>query len=120
MCLRISAKRSTRCRGGELRPKLAITMAKTGSIFVLDEPTTELLVLLDRLVDEGNAVIGIGNDWAVAPHADSIIDLEPGVDRDGGRVMFSGTPGRRRENRLYSHGPVSLASERSPKPALHA
>jgi excinuclease UvrABC ATPase subunit len=87
--------------GGERqRLKLAITMAKAGSIYVLDEPTTglhladvdKLLALLDRLVDDGNTVIVIEHNQAVMAHADWLIDLGPGAGHDGGRVVFEGTP----------------------------
>ncbi|MCM3695152.1 ATP-binding cassette domain-containing protein [Microbacterium oleivorans] len=87
--------------GGERqRLKLAIAMAKKGAVYVLDEPTTglhladvdNLLALLDRLVDAGNSVIVIEHHQAVMAHADHIIDLGPGAGRDGGRIVFEGTP----------------------------
>lgn len=87
--------------GGERqRLKLAISMAKKGAIYVLDEPTTglhladidNLLGMLDRLVDAGNSVIVIEHHQAVMAHADWIIDLGPGAGRDGGEVVFEGTP----------------------------
>jgi excinuclease UvrABC ATPase subunit len=88
--------------GGERqRLKLAISMAKSGSVYVLDEPTSglhladvdKLLALLDRLVDDGNSVIVIEHHQAVMAHADWIVDLGPGAGHDGGRVVFEGTPG---------------------------
>ncbi|MBF4562742.1 excinuclease ABC subunit UvrA [Microbacterium sp. VKM Ac-2870] len=87
--------------GGERqRLKLAIAMAKPGAVYVLDEPTTglhladvdNLLALLDRLVDAGNTVIAIEHHQAVMAHADWIIDVGPGAGREGGRVVFTGTP----------------------------
>ncbi|MFB8146104.1 ATP-binding cassette domain-containing protein [Microbacterium sp. NPDC056003] len=87
--------------GGERqRLKLAISMAKKGAIYVLDEPTTGLhladvdnmLGMLDRLVDAGNSVIVIEHHQAVMAHADWIIDLGPGAGHDGGEIVFQGTP----------------------------
>ncbi|TDD36756.1 excinuclease ABC subunit UvrA [Nonomuraea terrae] len=93
----------TTLSGGERqRLKLAINMAKNGTTYVLDEPTTglhladvdQLLGLLDRLVDDGNTVIVIEHHQAVMAHADWIVDLGPGAGHDGGRVVFSGPPAR--------------------------
>ena len=87
--------------GGERqRLKLAISMAKKGAIYVLDEPTTGLhladvenmLAMLDRLVEVGNSVIVIEHHQAVMAHADWIIDIGPGAGHDGGTIVFEGTP----------------------------
>jgi excinuclease UvrABC ATPase subunit len=91
----------TTLSGGERqRLKLATNMAEKGDVYVLDEPTTglhladveQLLGLLDRLVDSGKSVIVIAHHQAVMAHADWIIDLGPGAGRDGGRIVFEGTP----------------------------
>ena len=91
----------TTLSGGERqRLKLAIHMAEKGGVYVLDEPTTglhladvsQLLGLLDRLVDSGKSVIVIEHDQAVMAHADWIIDMGPGAGHEGGRVVFEGTP----------------------------
>jgi excinuclease UvrABC ATPase subunit len=91
----------TTLSGGERqRLKLAIQMAEKGDVYVLDEPTTglhladveHLIGLLDRLVDSGRSVIVIAHHQAVMAHADWIIDLGPGAGRDGGRIVFEGTP----------------------------
>jgi excinuclease UvrABC ATPase subunit len=91
----------TTLSGGERqRLKLATQMAANGGVYVLDEPTSglhladveQLLGLLDRLVESGKSVIVIEHHQAVMAHADWIIDLGPGPGRDGGRIVFEGTP----------------------------
>ena len=52
----------------------------------------KLLALLDRIVDGGRSVVVIEHHPAVMAHADWLIDLGPGAGRDGGRVVFEGTP----------------------------
>ena len=91
----------TTLSGGERqRLKLAVHLADSGGVYVLDEPTAglhladveQLLGLLDRLVDAGTSMIVIEHHQAVMAHADWIIDLGPGAGHDGGRVVFEGTP----------------------------
>jgi excinuclease UvrABC ATPase subunit len=91
----------TTLSGGERqRLKLATQMGEKGDVYVLDEPTTglhladveQLLGLLDHLVDSGKSVIVIAHHQAVMANADWIIDLGPGAGRDGGRIVFEGTP----------------------------
>jgi len=90
--------------GGEAaRIKLAKELQKkpTGkSLFILDEPTTglhsddikKLLVILNRIVDNGDTVIVIEHNLDVIKMADYIIDLGPEGGDEGGHIIFSGTP----------------------------
>ncbi|MDD4187843.1 MAG: excinuclease ABC subunit UvrA [Bacilli bacterium] len=90
--------------GGEAgRIKLAKELQKkpTGrSIFILDEPTTglhtddikKLLIILERIVDNGDTVIVIEHNLDVIKTADYIIDLGPDGGDNGGEVIGVGTP----------------------------
>ncbi|ASS76025.1 thiamine ABC transporter permease [Tumebacillus algifaecis] len=87
--------------GGECqRIKLASELHKKGSIYVMDEPTTglhmsditHLLAIMNRLVDTGNTVIVIEHNLDVIRNADWIIDMGPEGGKNGGKVIFEGTP----------------------------
>ena len=87
--------------GGECqRIKLASELHKKGNVYVLDEPTTglhmsdltQLMTIIDRLVDAGNTVIAIEHNLDVIRRADHVIDLGPEGGSKGGRVIFEGTP----------------------------
>ncbi len=90
--------------GGEAsRVKLAKELQKkpTGkSIFILDEPSTglhqddikRLLIILNRIVDNGDTVIVIEHNLDIISQADYIIDLGPEGGDFGGKVIAKGTP----------------------------
>ncbi|HKL91695.1 MAG TPA: excinuclease ABC subunit UvrA [Bacteroidales bacterium] len=95
---------STTLSGGEnQRVKLASQLSKkdTGkTLYVLDEPTTGLhfedirvlMNVLNHIVDRGNSVIVIEHNLDVIKLADHIIDMGPEGGRNGGKLLFSGTP----------------------------
>lgn len=95
---------ATTLSGGEAqRVKLATYLQKkpTGkSLYVLDEPTTglhpydisNLLIVLNRIVDNGDTVIVIEHNLDLIKCADHIIDLGPDGGDEGGKVICSGTP----------------------------
>ncbi|MMZ66419.1 UvrABC system protein A [compost metagenome] len=51
-----------------------------------------LLSILNRLVDNGSTVIVIEHHLDVMKQADWIIDLGPDGGKQGGEIMFAGTP----------------------------
>lgn len=97
--------------GGEAaRVKLSKELQKkpTGkSLFILDEPTTglhqadikKLLVILERIVDNGDTVLIIEHNLDVIKVADYIIDLGPEGGSGGGAIVATGTPEEVAENK---------------------
>lgn len=95
---------STTLSGGEAqRVKLATELSKkdTGNTFyILDEPTTGLhfedvnvlMGVINRLVDRGNTVLIIEHNLDVVKSADWVIDIGPEGGKEGGQVLFEGTP----------------------------
>ncbi|RME70277.1 MAG: excinuclease ABC subunit UvrA, partial [Planctomycetota bacterium] len=90
--------------GGELqRVRLAgaLGSALTGTLYVLDEPSTglhsrdiaRLTAALRRLRERGNTVVVVEHDPEVIAAADHVIELGPGAGHRGGRRLFSGPPG---------------------------
>ena len=95
---------ATTLSGGEAqRVKLASELHRRSNgktFYILDEPTTglhaddisRLLVVLKRLVENGDTVLVIEHNLDVIKTADYIIDLGPeGGDR-GGTIVATGTP----------------------------
>ncbi len=95
---------STTLSGGEAqRVKLATELSKkdTGNTFyILDEPTTGLhfedvnvlMGVINRLVDRVNTVLIIEHNLDVVKSADWVIDIGPEGGKEGGQVLFEGTP----------------------------
>jgi excinuclease ABC A subunit len=87
--------------GGECqRIKLAKELHKKGSIYVMDEPTTglhmsdieKILGIMNMLVDKGNTVIVIEHNLDIIKNADWLIDIGPEGGKNGGKIVFEGTP----------------------------
>ena len=95
---------ATTLSGGEAqRVKLASELHRrsTGkSFYILDEPTTglhaddiaRLLIVLQRLVENGDTVLVIEHNLDVIKTADYIIDLGPEGGDKGGTIVATGTP----------------------------
>ncbi|NJC26549.1 excinuclease ABC subunit UvrA [Neolewinella antarctica] len=96
---------SSTLSGGEAqRVKLAsfLTREKAGEhiFFIFDEPTTglhfhDVAILLDALnalVERGHTVLVVEHNLDVIKSADYVIDLGPEGGRDGGHVVFQGSP----------------------------
>ncbi len=91
---------STLSGGERQRIKLAKEIHKNGNVFILDEPTTglhisdinKLMKLFHQLVEQGNTVIVIEHNLDVIKQADYVIDIGPEGGKNGGQVVFTGTP----------------------------
>lgn len=96
---------SSTLSGGEAqRVKLASFLGRDRSdariLFIFDEPTTglhfhdigKLLDSFNRLVENGHSIIVIEHNTDVLKSCDWIIDMGPEAGKDGGHVVFSGTP----------------------------
>ncbi len=95
----------TTLSGGEgQRLKLAnelISNKGKSVLYLMDEPTTGLhpadvgnfLKLLNRMVDAGSTILVVEHNEQVIRDSDWVIDLGPEGGRNGGRILFTGTPG---------------------------
>ena len=95
---------ATTLSGGEAqRIKLSKELAKrstTNTLYLMDEPTTglhyddvkKLLVVIQRLVSQGNTVMIIEHNLDIIKCADWIIDLGPEGGEAGGNIIKAGTP----------------------------
>lgn len=101
---------ATTLSGGEAqRIKLAKELGKarkSGSLFILDEPTTglsypdseKLMLLLNEIINEGNTVIITEHDASILSHCDWLVEMGPGGGIEGGSIIAEGTPAQLRGN----------------------
>ncbi|MBR0419398.1 MAG: excinuclease ABC subunit UvrA [Erysipelotrichaceae bacterium] len=89
--------------GGEaqrIRLATQIGSALTGVLYVLDEPSiglhqkdnAKLVETLKKMRDLDNTVIVVEHDEETMLSSDYIVDIGPGAGKDGGEVVFAGTP----------------------------
>ncbi len=98
--LKLGQPASTLSGGERQRLKLAKYMNKKGNIYLLDEPTTglhpsdieKLVTLFNRFVDKGNTVLIIEHNMDMMKQSDYLIDIGPDGGKNGGEVVFTGTP----------------------------
>jgi excinuclease ABC subunit A len=96
---------SSTLSGGEAqRIKLASFLVKGSTekktLFIFDEPTTglhfhdikKLLYAFNALIEQGHSLVVIEHNQEVIKCADWIIDLGPEGGKNGGNIVFEGTP----------------------------
>jgi len=96
-------RRTFTLSGGEFqRINLATALGSqlVGALYILDEPTIglhprdtrNLLNILQKLRKIGNTVVVVEHDREIIENADYLIDIGPLAGREGGSLLFSGTP----------------------------
>lgn len=96
---------STTLSGGEAqRIKLATYLIKGATtepqLFIFDEPSTglhfhdikKLLKTFDTLISNGHSIVVIEHHPDIIKTADWVIDLGPEGGKEGGKIVFEGTP----------------------------
>ena len=102
--IKLGQSSSTLSGGEAQRVKLASFLTKERTtekiLFIFDEPTTglhfhdiqKLLVALNALVEKGHTVLVVEHNMEIIKSADWVIDLGPGGGKEGGNLVFQGTP----------------------------
>lgn len=120
--LQLGQSSSTLSGGEAQRIKLASFLVKGSTndktLFIFDEPSTglhfhdinKLLKSLQALIDLGHSVIVIEHQPDIIKCADWIIDIGPEAGKNGGTVVFSGTPENLIKNKI-SHTAKYIAEK---------
>lgn len=101
--VKLGQSSSTLSGGESQRVKLASFLSQENcdpTLFIFDEPTTGLhyhdiavlLKAINSLIAKGHSVVIIEHNPAVILAADYVIDLGPEGGKDGGHIVFAGTP----------------------------
>ena len=102
--MKLGQSSSTLSGGEAQRVKLAYFLIKGNNnqktLFVFDEPTTglhlhDIKLLLESfyaLLDQGHSIVVIEHNPEIMKCANWIVDLGPGGGKNGGEIMYSGTP----------------------------
>ncbi len=101
--VKLGQSSSTLSGGESQRVKLAYHLSRENAeptLFVFDEPTTglhfhdihKLMDALNALIERGHSVIIIEHNMDVIKCADHVIDLGPKGGKNGGTIVFEGTP----------------------------
>ena len=100
----LSLNRSSKSlSGGEaqrIRLATQIGTQLVGVLYILDEPSiglhqrdnTRLIKSLKNLRDIGNSVLVVEHDKEMIESADYLIDIGPGAGRNGGKIVWEGSP----------------------------
>ena len=101
--LKLGQSANTLSGGEAQRIKLSLELSRKQSgnaLYLLDEPTTglhwldiqKLMDLLFKLRDSGNTLIIIEHNLDVIRLADHIVEIGPSGGKDGGNLVFCGSP----------------------------
>lgn len=102
--LKVGQSSSTLSGGEAQRIKLASFLSKgfnaPSTLFIFDEPTTglhfhdidKLIISFNSLINSGHSIVVIEHNTEVIKCADWIIDMGPEGGKNGGNILFAGTP----------------------------
>jgi len=127
--LSLDRKAGSLSGGEEQRIRLATQIGSrlSGVLYILDEPSIglhsrdqlRLILTLKKLRDLGNTVVVVEHDPQTIMAADWVIDIGPGAGKEGGRIMFQGTPKQLLESKTltgeYLSGKRKVLIQAAPK-----